>query len=372
MPYQRPGITQLRDQANADILVASGLPTLLRRSPLRVLGYALAGLVHGVYGYIDWIAKQAVPFTATDEFLEAWAALVGVYRKPATAATGTASFTGPAGQTIPAGTALRATDGSTYTTAAILTLTSSGSGTVGIAAALDGSAYTMTPGMPLALASPIFGVQSGATGQPAVAGTDTELDAPFRTRMLQRWAAPPQGGDTEDYREWAEAVPGVTRAWVKPLGMGAGTVVVYTMWDGAEAANLGFPQGAGGVATAETRDTAAGGDNLAVANALYPLRPATALVYAVAPLPFPVAFAFTTAAALSDALKASAGAALDGVFLALADPLQTLLPISPFETAVAGVPGMPPFTLTAPAAAISASLGYLPIRGAVTWAALNG
>ena len=55
------------------------------------------------------------------------------------------------------------------------------------------------------------------------------------------------------------------------------------MMDVSEAAHGGFPQGTNGVAGAETRDTAATGDQLAVANYIYPLRPATALVYACAP-----------------------------------------------------------------------------------------
>jgi uncharacterized phage protein gp47/JayE len=46
-------------------------------------------------------------------------------------------------------------------------------------------------------------------------------------------------------------VPGVTRAWCAPNGFGSGTVVVYTMWDSAEAAHNGFPQGTDGVSQNE-------------------------------------------------------------------------------------------------------------------------
>ncbi|MFC7611718.1 baseplate J/gp47 family protein [Teichococcus aestuarii] len=103
--------------------------------------------------------------------------------------------------------------------------------------------------------------------------------------MLDRFRAPPQGGAVADYETWARAVPGVTRAWIAPNGMGAGTVVVYAMLDDAQAGAGGFPQGADGVAAAETRATPATGDQLTIADALYPLRPATALVYVVAPTP---------------------------------------------------------------------------------------
>ena len=85
MPYARPTLTQLRDQALQDIQ-SGGLPGvdgLLQRAVLRVLAYALAGLSYLHYGYQDWIALQAVPWTAEDEYLEGWAALKSVNRKPA-------------------------------------------------------------------------------------------------------------------------------------------------------------------------------------------------------------------------------------------------------------------------------------------------
>src|SRR5579864_8376487 len=87
MPYLRPTLSELKAQVAADI--QSGLPgtdPLLRFSSLGVIGRALAGLAQLQYGYTDYIAKQSNPFTATDEFLEAWAALKGIYREPATQA----------------------------------------------------------------------------------------------------------------------------------------------------------------------------------------------------------------------------------------------------------------------------------------------
>ena len=38
-------------------------------------------------------------------------------------------------------------------------------------------------------------------------------------------------GDNDDYVAWATEVPGVTRAWCSPNGMGAGTVVVRFVRD---------------------------------------------------------------------------------------------------------------------------------------------
>src|SRR5579862_1739194 len=118
MPYGRPTLTQLRDQAVQDITTSGvpGLDGLLRNAVLRVLAMVMAGLAYSVYGFIDWVARQSVPFTATDEYLEAWAALIAVYRKDSAPAAGTgAQFNGTAGIVVPNGTGLIRQDGTPYT-----------------------------------------------------------------------------------------------------------------------------------------------------------------------------------------------------------------------------------------------------------------
>ena len=369
--FSLPGITQLRDQAVGDMLLATGLPTLLRRSPLRGMAYAQAGLAYGQYGHLKWIARQSVPFTATGLFLESWAALVGVTREPATAATGSVTFTNTTGTpvTVPSGTVLRRSDGAAYATAADCPVPGNGIAGTAVVCTTAGSAYSLTPGTVLALAGAVFGIVSIATATPNVPGTDPELDASLRSRMLLRWAEPPEGGSEADYLRWALAVPGVTRAWVLPLGMGAGTVVVYTMWDEVEntptAPHGGFPQGTAGVASRESRDLPASGDLLAVANALYPERPTTALVYSVAPTPYPVAFAIHAPAGVPVALQPQVDAAIDAVFVENASVLGTEIEAAPFNTAISGIAGMPAFTL--PLSPIQAPVGALPMRGAVTY-----
>ena len=69
MPFARPTLTALRNQAVEDITSSGvpGLDGLLRNAVLRVLAWVMSGLAYSVYGYVDWIARQSVPFTATDE-----------------------------------------------------------------------------------------------------------------------------------------------------------------------------------------------------------------------------------------------------------------------------------------------------------------
>ncbi len=373
MPYARPTLTALQAQALQDIQggALSGIDALLPNAVLRVLALVLAGFAYLHYQYQDYTAQQSTPWTATDESAEGWGAAKGVTRKDAIAANYPATFTGTASVAVlPAGTVITRLDGFQYTADAEVIADATGAVSATITAMVPGAAGTMLPGTALVLFSPVTGINatSGVSGLAITPGADQETPDAFKTRYLQVYAAPPQGGDANDYKEWALAVPGVTRAWVNPLGMGAGTVVVYSMWDLAEVANNGFPVGSNGGATSEARATTATGDQLALANALYPLRPATALVYSVAPTPYPVAFAIKTQTLVTTAIRAQVNAAIDAVFLAMADALGGTLDSSPFETAIAAITGMPRFTLTAPAAEFGAPLGCLPIRGAVTYA----
>ena len=138
-----------------------GVDALLRYSNLGVTGDALAALASGLYGYLDWIARQAVPFTAVDEYLEGWAALKGILRKPAIAATGQVVFAGTSG-TIPTGATMTRTDGAAFTVTAGAAI-ASGSATVAVVAAIPGAAGDTAIGTTLTLAQSISGI-TPATG----------------------------------------------------------------------------------------------------------------------------------------------------------------------------------------------------------------
>lgn len=376
MPFSRPIITAIRQQVLNDVLASPlGASGLLRFGPLSVQSYIYAGQSHEHYGFLDRVALEAVPFTCgrnpdTLEYLEAWAALVGILRKDASAATGTATFQGVPGSLIPALTELRGADGQSFDTTRDATLDGTGFASAPFVAVLPGSAGTTAVTTPLALASPIAGVQSILVSAAGLPGTDIENSDALRTRMLARYRQPPQGGAQADYLEWALAVPGVTRAWSRPNGFGAGTVVLYTMFDTAEVAHGGFPQGVNGVSSLERRDASASGDQLAVADAIFPLRPVTALVYSVAPSPWPLNFTINDLAISSAsraATQAAINAALASVLFAVGDPRGDTLYPSDFEAAISATTGVRHFTLASPSAPVTPPIGSLPVLGNVTY-----
>ncbi len=383
MPFLRPTLTQLRNQAMQDINASNiGADGFLRFAVVRVLAWVQAAFAYLHYGYLDWIAQQSVPWTATDEAAAGWGALIGVYQEDATPATGQITFTGTPGTTIPNLYTITRSDGAVFTTTAAATVAAGATTvTVPVVASVAGSAGNSDTGTSFALASPIAGVisSSGVAAAPGVlGGTDQELFSNFQSRYLAQYAAQPQGGNRGDYVTWALDVPGVTRAWVAPNAAGAGTVNVYTMFDATEAAHGGFPQGSTGVATNDPRASAATGDLLTVANAIFAEQPVSALVYSCAPINEPVAFTIANLGANNTAaMQASIEAALSAMFLALANVGGTVNPAtgaawpaidpSAWYEALASIPGLLQFTVTTPSAPITPGAGQLLTLGVCTF-----
>lgn len=373
MPYPRPALSDLRAQVASDL--TSGLKTvdgLLRFSNLGILGTSVAGLSHQHYGFLAWIAKQATPYTATDEFLEAWAALKSVFREAATFAQLQATFMGAAGSVLPQGSQIARGDGVYYITTADATVGSTGTLTVNILASDAGSGSNAAIGTLVTLASVAPGIQSsGAVTGLVEVGTEIETDDSLRTRMLAAYQAKARGGAQDDYTLWALNCTGVTRAWVKPLGAGPGTVVVYVMFDGVNAANNGFPVGHDGLSALDNRATAASvasGNQLAVANAMFASQPVTPLVYLCAPSPAAVNFTITGLATSSAATRQAIAQAISQVMIDQGAPIEgSSVSLSAIESAIAAISGTAGFVISSPAINIGNQRGYLPTLGTVTY-----
>lgn len=369
MPYARPTLTELRQQALQDVL-DGGIPNVsavLRFSVLTVLSYVLAGLAYLHYGYLDWIAKQAVPWTATDEYLAGWGGLKDVVIKEATSASGSVAFTATGSGVINAGTSIALAGGLLAVTTADSTL----NGTTVTAPATcseTGIAGNVPAGTRATLSSPVPGIQTvGQVTTAFTGGADTETADDFRARVLLAWQGDAANGRKQDYINWALAVPGVTRAWCNPLGFGAGTIVVYPMFDDAESAYGGFPQGTDGASSSDTRYATATGDQLTVANALYELQPVDALVIVCSPKAQPVNFVVAdlgTGNTVSNQTLITA--ALQDMFLRLSAPGGTIHP-NDWEEAIAAI-GLSTFSVPQPAESVTgATADAMPTLGTLTF-----
>lgn len=374
MPWARQTLTQLAAQITAGFqAMLAGADTALRRSNLGVSSVTMAAGLDGAYAYLDWIIdNDLMPDSALGTYADRWGALKGAQRKGPVAATGTVNFSGLINTAMPQGSLWQLQPGVTFITTAPASVGVGGTGSAPIAAVLpstttDGTLWNTGAGTVLTLTQAIAGINGAGTVAAAISnGTAAETDAAFRARYLQLYRAPPQGGDQQDYVEWALQLPAVTRAWCVPLAMGAGSVVVYFMEDLAEAAFGGFPQGTNGVATAETRAVAAAGDQLALANYLYPLRPATALVYCFAPVAAPQNLTIRYVPA---AQQVAVAAAITATLLVEAAPDGvTLVYLADIQNAVRAVPNCSTALVTSPTDNITTALGALPTLGVITWA----
>jgi uncharacterized phage protein gp47/JayE len=212
--------------------------------------------------YVDWLSLQLLPDTAEIEWLDRHGDIWLVNsdgttgRKQATLATGIVTATGVSGSTIPAG-ALLGASGSQNATYQVTATTVLGSGPTQVpVTALDaGTVGNLEPEDTMGFLAVPPGVDGSATVITMDGGADTETDDELRSRILRRIQQPPMGGDATDYENWALAVPGVTRAWAAPNGMGAGTVIVWFLMDDLRASDDGWPTPADVSTVADYIDT---------------------------------------------------------------------------------------------------------------------
>lgn len=352
MPFERPNLSELISRAVADIESRlDGADATLRRALLNILAKMQAGSVHGLYGYLEWIALQGMPDTAEVEQLERWASIWGKKRKASSKSSGLVTFTGSDGSEIPLGTLLKRADGFEYATTAE-GVVADGTVEVTIEAVEAGADFNAPENTQLKLPSPVSGVQSTAVSGELAGGADTENDDDLRSRLLTRIRQAPHGGADFDYVEWALEVSGVTRAWAYPRELGAGTVTVRFMTDDLTA---------DGIPAAESVT--------AVQSYIDNVRPVTADVTVVAP----VAVAMNPVINLNPnnaAVQAAVEAELSDLLKREAIPGATIL-VSHLREAISIAMGETDHVLVSPATDVDHSTGQIPVLGTITWGDLS-
>ncbi len=352
MPFNRPSLAAIIERIVADI--ESRLPgadARLRRSNLAVLARAEAGVAHGLYGYMDHLARQIIIDTADTHYLERWAAVWGLSRNPATAATGVISTYAVSDLLIPMppGTVLQRSDGMQFVTTALGVYTGPNTIIAEIMATTTGAEGDTAAFTRLTLAAQVLGVDAAVvvTSEGLTGGADVESDDTLRARLLARIRRPPHGGNAHDYETWALEVAGVTRAWVYPLWAGPGSVGVFFVRDGDASI---IPDG---------------GEITAVENYINDRRPITADVQVMAPTPLTVNFTLQIKPD-TPAVREAITAELADVFRRESQPGATML-LSHLREAVSLATGEIDHTMTAPVANVISTPSQMPMLGAITW-----
>jgi uncharacterized phage protein gp47/JayE len=248
MPWLTPTLKDTRKLTRDYVLSQLGARAMIPNSVLRIMSDAMSGLAHLTLLYLDWLAKQLMPDTAEQEWLDRHGVIWltnadgSKGRKSPTFAHGTVQFSGTTGLVVPIGATMTGGNGVQYQTT---TETMLGGGGLG-----EGQATALTPGtvgnLPSGTALGLDAAPEGIDGDVLLitdmaGGVDTETDDQLRERILFRIQSPPMGGSEADYVSWALAVPGVTRAWAQ-MEMGVGTMTVRFLMDDVHADNHGLPE----------------------------------------------------------------------------------------------------------------------------------
>lgn len=346
MAFDRPSLRELISQMQADAEREAGA-TQLRQSNLRALPKVFAFAVHGLYAYIDWVVKQLFPDSAEKSFLERQASIQGIYRREATAATGTLTVTRTAGATIPVGTVFVAADGETRF--ATTEEPEVDENEVPVQCMTTGTGGNREAGETYTLVSPLSGVSTEATGSEMAGGTEAESDDSLRERLIYRLQNPPRGGTATDYVAWAMEVPGVTRAWCFPKELGIGTVTVRFATDGLT--ENGVPtEGMVSIVSDYIAENA----------------PVTAATTVVAPVAKTVNFVIEDLYPDTPSVRAQIEAELKSLFIREAEPGKALL-ISHVRQAISSAAGEEDFELVSPTEDIGADVDELLVVGSVTY-----
>lgn len=351
MAFQLDSLEQTRQLISRDIEVGLGVGAASRRSAAGVIGYALAGAVHGLHAHIQYRERNFLPDERADaEGVERWARIFGLWYLDATQAEGMALCTGAAGGELQAGTRMQSANGQIYESLADVRLTAS-TALVPIIALIPGAGANLQPGARLTLLKPINGVSAslivesnGITG-----GADQEGLDGLRARVLGRFQEPPKGGTLGDYATWAlEAHPAVTRAWVTEHEQGVGSVIVRIVCD-----NTSSP-----IPDAGVLDTVEG--------YIAQRRPAgRRSVYVLPPVPNEVHYQIRLTPN-TEAVRAAVEAELRDLHRREARPGGTL-PVSRIREAISIAPGEIDHELLYPTVDLEHGTGQMPVFGSITW-----
>lgn len=233
MAFQRPTLKQIIARIEGDFKTGLSLQAILRRSFEAVWSKAFGGASHTLHGHIDFaINEKFFPDTGDEATVIRWGALYKLPRKDPTFAEIVIDVTGTTGATLPIDTIYVRSDGVEYKVKEEVAVPAATNVQATIVSQVEGDSPNLADGDKISLQSAIPGIQSEATvNSTTIEGEDLEDLELYRARVLDRLQAPPSGGTVNDFIAFALKVPGVTRAWVLPNFLGAGTVGVTFVED---------------------------------------------------------------------------------------------------------------------------------------------
>lgn len=178
--------------------------------------------------------RQAYPQTATGIFLEFHGEQKGVFKHPATKASGYITVIGTKGIPIPKGHLVGtiSTDDKPSIEFSVLEdsiIGEDGRVLVKVQCTEPGINGNVAKDTIKVLTKEINGVKSITNEEEFHNGTEIEDEEKYRERVLEAYRNEPLSGAPRDYKRWAKEVPGVGNVYVIPEWDGPGTVKVLVL-----------------------------------------------------------------------------------------------------------------------------------------------
>lgn len=216
MAVSRPTLEKIIERIIGDIDTTNPeLYASIPETPMNVFATASGGIVHGVYGYTDFLFKMALPTEggATGTYLAKWGSLYGVDQRTATAARPTVRFVATGAGVLPSGLMLRRVDGALYE---ILeeTAFAFGDNDVVFVAVQTGEASSIDDQTVLTMTESVVNIALTGVVQGDADGEDIESESAWSARIRAKMQSEASGGNKADFIRWATDVPGVGSAWL--------------------------------------------------------------------------------------------------------------------------------------------------------------
>ena len=187
---------------------------IFKKGLLYVLGVAFSGGSWLILKNIEFLSKQIFINSAENNYLDRHGIDLQTQRNSATPPTLKVGITGNSGSTIPS-TATLISGVAVFKLEQSYEIGSDGTAEIEAVGVVEGVNNSVQAGLAISFTSPIVGVDSEATiASVESSGTEIETDSNYKLRLLAIIRRRALGGNPQDYKEWAENVAGVTRAFI--------------------------------------------------------------------------------------------------------------------------------------------------------------
>ena len=174
---------------------------------------------------INTLLDRAFALTAKGEDLDRVGADNDVIRKPAQAAKVTVTVTGNKDIIVTSGLQISYAD-LIFKSLETKQIPEGGTVDVEFQCETAGTVGNIPAGAQFDFVSQVYGLTSAVAKSAGHDGFDTEDDESYRERILAKIRSEASSGNAAHYKQWAEEIPGVSKALIKPLAYGNGTVGV--------------------------------------------------------------------------------------------------------------------------------------------------